>query len=348
MTNNVVDLRSDTVTRPSAGMRAALAAAEVGDDVLGDDPTVNRLQERAAELLGKPAALFVPSGTMANQLAIGAVASPGDEIIADATTHSYNFEAGAPAALWGCSFRILSGRRGIFSAADVAEAIRPADLHFPRSRLVIIENTNNRGGGSIWPVSAVAEVSTLARQRGLHLHLDGARLLNACVAVGSQPQDYTQYADSVCLCFSKGLGAPAGSVLAGPTEFISRARRLRRMLGGAMRQAGILAAAALYALEHNVARLAEDHENARRLARGLAEIEGILLDPRQVETNIVIFELAENMPTAREFVERLRQRGVWMLAIGPRQVRAVTHLDVSREGVDRAIAACRAVCQELA
>ncbi len=339
-----IDLRSDTVTRPSPAMRAAIAAAEVGDDVLGDDPTVQALQERMGGLLGQPAVLFMPSGSMANQVAIRAATEPGDEIIADFHTHSYNFESGAPAALSGCSMRLIHTPRGIFSAADVASAVRAADAHFPRSRLVIIENTNNRGGGSVWPSAAVAEVAAVAHEHGLRVHLDGARLLNACVASGASPTDYTRHVDSVSLCFSKGLGAPIGSILAGPTEFIARAHRFRKMFGGGMRQVGILAAAALYAIEHNVERLAEDHANARRLAEGISGLPGIRLDPAQVETNIVLFEVTEPFRSAAELVDALRACGVWMFATGPWQARAVTHLDVTRAQIDAAIAAFDAVC----
>lgn len=342
--SSIVDLRSDTVTRPSPGMRAAIANAEVGDDVLGDDPTVIRLQQEAAALLGKPAALFVPSGSMANQVAIRAATEPGDEIILDQTTHSYNCESGAPAVLAGCSLRPLAGQRGVFSAQQVSAAVRPPDHHFPRSRLVIVENTNNRGGGTIWPRQAVAAVSQVATRCGLHLHLDGARLLNACVATGLKPTDYTRYADSVSLCFSKGLGAPVGSVVAGAARFIDRCHRFRKMFGGGMRQAGILAAAALYALAHNVERLAEDHANARLLAEALAPLPGIRLDPAAVQTNIVIFGLDERLGPAADFVQRLRGHDVWLLATGPDQLRAVTHLDVTRDQIERAIAVFRKLC----
>jgi len=343
MTNSV-DLRSDTVTRPDAGMRAAMAAAEVGDDVLGDDPTVLRLQEHTAELLGKPAALFVPSGTMANQIAIRCACEPGDEIICDDSTHSFHYETGGPAAISGVGIRTLHGPRGIFSPHDVEAAIRPDESHFPRSRLVIIENTNNRGGGSVWPRETVAGVAQVARQHGLHVHLDGARLLNACVALGCQPTDYTAHVDTVAMCFSKGLGAPVGSIIAGSEQTMRRAHRIRKMLGGGMRQAGILAAAALYALDHNIQRLAEDHANARRLAEGLAELPGISIDPQDVETNIVIFGIDPSLGTAAEFVERLEERGVRMFDIGPQRVRAVTHLDVSCEQIDQALCALRDVC----
>ncbi len=341
-----VDLRSDTVTRPSPGMRAAIANAEVGDDVLGDDPTVNRLQERMAAMLGKEAALFVPSGSMANQVSIRSVCEPGDEIIIDETTHSYNYEAAGPAALSGVSMRIIPGQRGIFNAAQVEAAVRPLGAHFPHSRLVIIENTNNRGGGSIWPLETVADIRPVADRHGLHVHMDGARLMNACVATGRKPTEYTQHVDSVSLCFSKGLGAPVGSIVAGPQPFITRCHRFRKMFGGGMRQAGILAAAALYALDHNIERLAEDHAHAHRLAEALAELPGIRLDPRTVETNILIFEIDPRLATAADWVARLHERGVWLLATAPNKARAVTHLDVSAAQIDYAINVFRTVCRD--
>ncbi len=343
-----VDLRSDTVTQPSPGMRAAIAAAEVGDDVLGDDPTVLRLQERCAALLGQEAALFVPSGSMANQIAIRSVCEPGDELICDITTHSYNYESGGPAALSGVSFRLIEGRRGIFDAPQVLACLRPDGPHFARSRMVIVENTNNRGGGSVWPLENLARVHAVARQHGLHLHLDGARLMNACIAAGCRPTDYTRHADSVSMCFSKGLGAPVGSIVAGPRPFIQRCQRFRKMFGGAMRQAGILAAAALYALDHNVERLAEDHAHARLLAEGIAGLPGIRLDPGTVQTNIVIFEVGPPLPPAADFVRQMEQHGVRMFATGPDRVRAVTHLDVSREQIERAIRVFREVCSAAA
>lgn len=340
-----VDLRSDTVTRPTPAMRAAMATAEVGDDVFGDDPTVNRLQERVAALLGQEAALFVPSGTMANQLAIRSVCEPGDELIIDQTTHSYNYEAGGPAALAGVSVALMPGPRGLFTPDQVEALVRPHDDHFPRSRMVIIENTNNRGGGSVWPVESVAAIRSAADRHGLHVHLDGARLMNACVARGLKPTDYTRHVDSVSLCFSKGLGAPVGSILAGRREFIVRAHRFRKMLGGGMRQVGILAAAASYALDHHVERLAEDHAHARRLAAALAQLPGVRIDPGTVETNIVLFDIDPRLGTAAEFVARSRERGVWMLALGPQRVRAVTHLDVSAEQIESAICTLREICR---
>jgi threonine aldolase len=343
--SSIVDLRSDTVTRPTAPMRQAIANAEVGDDVLGDDPTVIKLQERAAALLGKEAALYVPSGTMANQLAIRAVTEPGDELIIDETTHSYNFETGGAAALSGVSFRIIAGPRGIYTPEQAEGLVRPDNVHYPHSRMVIVENTNNRGGGSIWPLEHLAGLRSVADRHKLHFHMDGARLLNACVARGLAPTEFTRHVDSVSLCFSKGLGAPVGSVIAGPAAFVKRCHRFRKMFGGAMRQAGILAAAALYALDHNIERLADDHAHARRLAEALAELPGIGVNPAEIETNIVIFDVDARHGTAADLAAKLRTAGVWLLPTAPQRARAVTHLDVSSAQIDQAIAAFRSVCR---
>ena len=343
-----VDLRSDTVTRPSPGMRRAMAEAEVGDDVFGDDPTVNRLQERVAALLGKEAAIYVPSGSMANQTSIRAQTQPGDEIIAHRDSHPYHYEGGAPAALSGCSFRLLDGARGLFDASAVRAAIRPTDSHFPQSRLIVIENTHNRGGGTCWAVESVAGIRRVADEFGLGIHLDGARLLNACVARGHKPTDFTQYADTVSICFSKGLGAPIGSVVASTKETIGRVHRFRKMFGGGMRQAGVIAAAALYALEHNVERLAEDHARAKRLANAVAEMPGVSIDPETVETNIVYFEVDEATGTAAAICDALREEQVWMLPVAPQRVRAVLHLDVADDGVEHAIAVLNRILESMA
>jgi threonine aldolase len=258
-----IDLRSDTITVPTPAMREAMAAAEVGDDMFGEDPTVAKLEARVAELLGKEAAMFAPSGTMVNQLALRAHTEPGDEVILDGNAHIYYYEGGAPAALAGVMCRCLPGVRGIFTAADLEAVLRPADQHFAPTRLVCLENTHNRGGGKIWPQELVREIGTLTRERGIRLHLDGARLWNAAVARGISERELAAEFDSVAVCFSKGLGAPVGSALCGSREFIQRARRFRKMFGGGMRQAGIIAAGALHALEHHRGRLAEDHANAR-------------------------------------------------------------------------------------
>lgn len=333
----LIDLRSDTVTRPSPGMRKAMADAEVGDDVFGDDPTVNRLQEKAAEVLGKEAALYVPSGSMANQTSIRALTQHGEEIIAHADSHIYHYEAGAPAALSGCSLRLLPGEHGLFTAAAVTAAIRPPDSHFPRSALVIIENTHNRGGGTCWPLQEIVEIRKVADQFGLRMHLDGARLMNACAAKGHKPTDYTRHFDTVSICFSKGLGAPVGSIVASTKETIRRVHRYRKMFGGGMRQAGVIAAAALYALENNVTRLAEDHAHARRLADGISRLPNLSVNLDAVETNIVYIDVHTSFGAAKDFCDRLREFGVWMLPTGPQRVRAVTHLDVNTSQIDQAL-----------
>jgi threonine aldolase len=343
ITHKPIDLRSDTVTRPSPEMRRAMAEAEVGDDVFGDDPTVKQLQEKVADLLGKEAAIYVPSGSMANQTAIRAQTQPGDEIIAHADSHIYHYEAGAPAGISGCSMRLLSGDRGQFRPEDVRTAIRPTDSHYPQSALIVVENTHNRGGGSIWPIEPIAEIKRIADEFGLRMHLDGARLLNACVATGHSPPDYTKYFDTVSICFSKGLGAPIGSAVAGRAETIKRVHRFRKMFGGGMRQVGIIAAGALYALEHNITRLAEDHANAKYLAEALTEMPGISIDPRSVETNILYFDVHQATGTAKSLCDALREQGVWMHPVAPQRVRAVTHLDVSRADIERAVAIIRQV-----
>ena len=284
-----IDLRSDTVTKPTPAMRKAMAEAEVGDDVFGEDPTVNILQEKVARLLGKEASLFVPSGTMANQVSIKSHTQPGDEVIIESSSHPYNFEGGAGAAISGIQFRCLQGVRGTLEPFQIEEAIRPDDHHFPVTRLVCLENTHNRGGGSIFPIGKMAEIYRLVKSKELLVHLDGARLWNASVATGIGPQEYAQWADSVSICLSKGLGAPIGSLVAGSKLFIDRVHRFRKMLGGGMRQVGIIAAAGIYAIENHLDRLTEDHQNAKRLAVGLKEFKGVSIDPRHVETNIVIF-----------------------------------------------------------
>ena len=340
----MIDLRSDTITRPTPAMWRAMAAAEVGDDVLGDDPTVTQLERRTAEILGKPAAVYMPSGTMTNQVAVRAHTEAGDEMLCDADAHVYYYEAGAPAALSGVMVRLLPGRRGIFTAGDVRSALRCRDVHFPRSRLLCLENTHNRGGGSVWPIEQVGEVADAGREAGLKLHLDGARLWNASIATGAAEREYAGHFDSVSVCFSKGLGAPVGSALAGSVEFIDRARRFRKMFGGGMRQAGIIAAGALYALEHHRDRLAEDHVNAGKLAEGIAELPGIEVNPAEVETNIVVFRVT-SMPAER-LVGSLQAAGVSMLARDTSTIRAVTNLTADGEDIERAVSACRHILTE--
>jgi threonine aldolase len=339
MTKEFIDLRSDTVTKPTSAMRKAMAEAEVGDDVFGEDPTVNILQEKVARLLGKEASLFVPSGTMANQLSIKSHTQPGDEVIAETSSHAYNFEGGAGAVLSGIQFQCLKGVRGILDASQIEEAVRPSDYHFPVTRLVCLENTHNRGGGSIFPVEKMAEIYRLAKSRGLLVHLDGARLWNASVETGIGPHEYAQWADSVSVCLSKGLGAPVGSLVAGAKPFVDRVHRFRKMFGGGMRQVGIIAAAGIYALDHHLERLGDDHQNAKRLAVGLKEFKGISIDPRHVETNIVIFDVANTGMTGFQVAEAMKKEDVLIHAVGKTLIRLVTHLDVTAEDIEKALKA---------
>jgi threonine aldolase len=334
-----IDLRSDTVTKPTPAMRKAMAEAEVGDDVFGEDPTVNALQEKVANLLGKEAALFVPSGTMANQLSIKSHTQPGDEVIIEASSHPYNFEGGAGAALSGIQFQCLKGSRGIVEASQVEEGIRPADHHFAITRLICLENTHNRGGGSIYPLENMAEIYRLAKSRELFVHLDGARLWNASVATGIKPHEYAQWADSVSVCLSKGLGAPIGSLVASSKGFIDRVHRFRKMFGGGMRQVGIIAAAGIFALDHHIERLREDHQNAKRLAVSLKELKGVSIDPKHVETNIVIFDVADTGMAATQVAEAMKKEGILIHAFGKMQIRLVTHLDVTADDIEKALKA---------
>jgi threonine aldolase len=332
----LIDLRSDTVTRPTAAMRAAMQAAEVGDDVFGDDPTVNGLQERVAGLLGKEAALFVPSGTMSNQVCVRAHTQPGDELLCEATCHIYNSEAGGPAVHSGVTCRTVQGDHGILDVTQLEDKVRPDNEHYVRTRLVCLENTHNRGGGRVYPLEKIQAISAWARRHGLALHLDGARLWNAAVATGVRPAEWARPFDSVSVCFSKGLGAPVGSALAGPRDFVARARRLRKLFGGGMRQVGVLAAAALYALDHHVERLADDHRHARVIAGAVADTPGMRLDPPEVETNLVWFEVDPELGSARDVAAALKQRGVLVHVASPHTLRACTHLDVSAAQAEQA------------
>jgi threonine aldolase len=336
----MIDLRSDTVTRPTPAMRDAMFSAPLGDDVLGDDPTVQALETKVAALLGKEAALFTPSGTMANQLAIRGRCEPGDEILAHPDSHIIHYETGAPAALSGCMIHPLPGPSGRFGADAVTAAVRGGDIHSPRSRMLVVENTHNRAGGTVWTLDAFSEVAIAAKAKGLAVHVDGARLWNACVAGGYRPAEFAAAADSVSVCFSKGLGAPVGSALCGPADLIRRARRFRKMFGGGMRQSGLLAAACIHAIDHHRDRLADDHAHARRLATALARIDGLRLDPApdRIETNMVFFELDARFGGAARFCESLAKRGVRMIPMGANRVRAVTHLDVDAGDIDRAAA----------
>ncbi|MBN2009594.1 low-specificity L-threonine aldolase [candidate division KSB1 bacterium] len=332
-----VDLRSDTVTKPSPAMREAIARAEVGDDVWGDDPTVNALQQQVADMLGKEAALFVTSGSMGNTLAILSHTTPGTEAIVEYESHTFFYECGAASALGGVQLHPLRGNHGILEPQQIAAAVRPDNVHIPPTRLIVLENTHNRGGGTIYPIDKMKAIRQIALENKINMHMDGARLFNAVVASGIPAKEYAQYFDSVTFCFSKGLGAPVGSILVGTREFIKRAHRLRKMLGGGMRQAGILAAAAQFALAHNVNRLAEDHKHAKMLARTLADIPAFTIDADAVQTNILVFDVSKSGYTAQTVVDMLAQKGVLMATFGEYTVRAVTHLDVSQEQIKQAI-----------
>jgi threonine aldolase len=334
-----IDLRSDTVTRPSPAMRQAMAEAEVGDDVYGEDPSVNRLQETAARLVGKQAALFVPSGSMANQVSLRALTRSGDLVLAGENAHILKFEAGAASALAGVQIQTV-GSGGLFDGADVRSAMTPDESHFPRTRLVCVENTHNFAGGCVFPLPQLKDVANAARNFGLALHLDGARLWNAVIATDVPAADWAEPFDTVAFCFSKGLGAPVGSVVCGSRETIHAVHRVRKLFGGGMRQAGILAAAASFALEHNVARLADDHTNARNLAAGLLEL-GFRVDPPP-ETNMVLFEVAD----AAAFAAAMRERGLLINQIAPGRFRAVTHMDVCADDITTALGAIEEIVRE--
>jgi len=334
--NHFIDLRSDTVTKPSKQMRQVMAKAEVGDDVFGDDPTVNLLQWKVAEMLGKETSLFVPSGTMANLVSILTHTQPGDEVIMEKESHTFNYEVGGAAALAGIQINPLIGNRGILEKEQIEQAIRMPNVHIPQTKLICLENTHNRGSGAIYPIKKIRSINELSRASGIKMHLDGARLFNACVATGIDTREYAQYFDSLMFCFSKGLGAPVGSIIAGKKEFIEKAHRYRKMLGGGMRQIGILAAAALYALEHNIDRLAEDHQHAKMLANALSKIKGFQIDPEHVETNIVVFDVSNSGLTVDEVIEKMKEKGVLLISFGATLVRAVTSLQVTREDIEKA------------
>jgi threonine aldolase len=332
----MIELRSDTFTRPTPGMRAAMAAAEVGDDVYREDPTVLRLEEKTAALLGKEAALFVPSGTMGNQLGVRVHCQPGDEFLCNSDCHIFMYEQAAAAQLFGLSARPITAEGHLLTLAHLEDKVRPDDVHHPRTRLVTLENTHNRGAGRVLPYDETVRICNWAKEQGLARHLDGARLFNAVVASGIPAADWAQHFDTISVCFSKGLGAPIGSALVGPRDKIEQARRLRKALGGGWRQAGILAAAAIYALDNHVERLAEDHANAQLFAQAVQRCDGLELDAEQVDTNIVIFRVGPQWGAASEFCQRLAERGVRMNSFARTKVRAVFHLDVSAADAARA------------
>lgn len=333
---DIIDLRSDTITLPSQGMREAMAAAEVGDDQFGEDPTVNSLQERLASLLGKEAALWMPTGTMANQTALRTLTRPGDDVVVSKEAHAVWHETGASAANAGIQFTETGGN-GTFNLDDFLSAVKPrGHIIYPPTTLVEIENTHNRAGGVIFPQDEIERICAAAFEKRIATYLDGARLWNVAVATGRSLDSLAAPFDLVSVAFSKGLGAPGGSMLAGSREIIGRAIRFRRMLGGAMRQVGIFAAAAHYGLDHNIDRLSDDHGNAKFMAIRLAESRNVILDPEEIQTNILIFKLSGSAPDAPSVVAKAKERGVLIFAFGPRIIRAVTHLDVTREQCQRA------------
>lgn len=330
MADSVIDLRSDTVTRPSREMREFIARAEVADDVWAEDPTVNALQAKTAALLGKEAAVYVPSGTMSNQIAVKLHTQPGDEVLLEANCHIYNYEAGGPAVLSHVMCRPIPGRHGVLDLNDFDGLIRPPNEHFVRTRLVCLENTSNRGGGTVFPLENIERITRWSHDHGLATHLDGARLMNAVVASGIPACEYAKHFDTVSICFSKGLGAPIGSALAGPADLMARARRVRKVFGGGMRQAGMAAAGALFALEHNIDRLCEDHENAQIIASAIRQTDGLRLVPPDVQTNLIWFQVDPELGTAAEIAARLKQHNILVGIGGPQVLRACTHLDVNR------------------
>lgn len=337
----IIDLRSDTVTKPTAGMRQAIFEAEVGDDMSGEDPTVNRLERIVCELLGKEAAVYNCSGTQSNQMAVRAHCQQGDEILIDETGHIVNYEQGGAAAMSGVSARTLRGRDGMFDLSDLEGKVRPDNQHYCVTRLVCIENTTNHGGGRAWPLEQMNRVSTWAHDHGLKVHVDGARLFNACLAQGYSAREFVTQADTISICFSKGLGCPMGSILVGDAATMTRARRARKLFGGALRQAGMMAAAAVHALEHHVERLAEDHANALAFSDAISKIDGVRIEPA-VESNLVFFHLAPSLGTAAQLSGKLLERGVRINPSGGQRLRACSHLDATRADLLFAAEAVRA------
>jgi len=337
----MIDLRSDTVTLPSPEMREIMANAPVGDDVYGEDPTVNALEKRVAEILGKDAAIYMSSGTMANQVAVRTHTEPGDEIIIEKNSHIYFYEAGGTAALSGVICNLIDGERGIFGSKEIEEVmsekephttiLRPIDFHLPRTKLVCLENTTNRGGGKVWPIEKIAEVEKIARSKNFKMHLDGARIWNAATALNIKASEIAKFFDTISVCFSKGLGAPVGSALVGNNDFIMEAMRYRKQFGGGMRQAGIIAAGALHAINNNRKRINEDHQNAKILAEGLSNIDGIDINPEDIESNIVIFSL--NKMSSHEFEKLLGEMDTHVLPWDDTSIRAVTNLMVTEENI---------------
>lgn len=339
--SRLIDLRSDTVTRPTPEMRKAMYEAEVGDDVFAEDPTIHELEEEVAGILGKEAALYVPSGTMANQIAINVQTKSGDEVFCEAGAHIFNYESGAPSFLSHVQLHPIEGIRGVFTREQVEERLRPDNDHFPPAGMIEIENTHNRSGGNVWHLMEVRRLFELSREQNLAMHLDGARLWNAAAASGTQEKDWAQYADSVSVCFSKGLGAPVGSAIVGSKEFIIEAHRARKRFGGGMRQAGIIAAGALYAVRNHRKRLVDDHHRAKTLAEGLVEIDGFTVDLDHLATNIIILDVAERGLAAARFAETVRTEGILVTFAGKSKVRFVTHLGLDDNDIQETITILR-------
>lgn len=333
----MIDLRSDTVTKPTAAMKQAMMDAEVGDDVMGEDPTVNHLERLVADLLGKEAAVFACSGTQSNQMGVRVHCVPGDELLINSTGHIGIFEGGGPAALSGVTVRQLVAPKGMLTVEDLQDQPRVDDQHYCRTRLICLENTTNIAGGYIYPLSQLRDVASWARGLGLKMHLDGARFFNATVAGGYSPQELAECFDTISICFSKGLGCPMGSILVGTAADMHLARRARKMFGGALRQAGFAAAAAIYALENHVDRLQQDHDNAQLLATLLADVEGITVSPEDTESNLVFFEIEPELGTAVQLQAALSERGILVGPMGGQRMRAATHLDVSREDISQVV-----------
>lgn len=330
-----IDLRSDTVTKPSKQMRQVIASTEVGDDVFEDDFTVKKLEDKTAEIIGKEAALFVPSGTMANQISLRTLCEPGDEVICERGMHIINYEVASAAALSGIMLSPYDGHKGRLTIEQTTQAIRPPDIHHPNTKLIALENTHNRAGGAALDIEYIAAIEKVARKHSLEFYLDGARLWNAAIALDEKPSTIAKYFDMVSVCYSKGLGAPVGSAVCGTHKQITKARRIRKMLGGGMRQAGIIASGALYALENNFTRLKNDHLRAKKLAEGLSSIDGITINVEDIQTNIIIFDV--NQPVS-EFLSKTADRGLMLVPFGYNQVRAVTHLDIGDEDISAALA----------
>lgn len=345
MKQEIVDLRSDTVTRPSREMRDAMANADVGDDVFSEDPTVNLLQETVALLLGKERALFVPSGCMSNQLALKAHTNAGDEVIMEQDAHMFNYETAAPAVMSSVQVKTIPGIRGVFCAEDLPQHIRPALYYMPKTKVICVENTHNRAGGTIYPLDEIKKISALCRDRGILFHLDGARLWNASVATGIPIKEWAQYFDSVSVCFSKGLGAPVGSAICGTNYFVETAHKWRKVFGGGMRQAGIIAAGALYAVQHNIDRLQEDHKKAQYFARALSELQSFDIDMDSVQTNIVLVDVRKTGKTPVEVIGILKEHGILISAGTYTKFRAVMHLDVTMEQVRHAVGTIKQIFQ---